>query len=146
MALFQATNVTVEAQPEGIAVLKLDVPGRSLNVFNREVLADLDAALDRVAADPSVKLLVLRSGKPGSFIAGADLHAFADIKSSQEATDLSEAGQRVFDKLEGLAVPTAAVIQGPCLGGGLECALACDYRLVQDHPKTQLGFPEIELG
>jgi 3-hydroxyacyl-CoA dehydrogenase/enoyl-CoA hydratase/3-hydroxybutyryl-CoA epimerase len=145
MNVFRADNLSVE-RGSGIAHLRIDVSGRSHNVFSRQVLADLDAALDAVAGQPSLELLVLFSGKTSGFMAGADLHEFAGVGSANEATALSEAGQRLFDKLAGLPVPTVAVVHGPCLGGGLEVALACDYRLVLDQPGTQLGLPEIELG
>jgi 3-hydroxyacyl-CoA dehydrogenase/enoyl-CoA hydratase/3-hydroxybutyryl-CoA epimerase len=146
MAFFQADNLWVSQLADGVAALVLDVPGRSVNVLNRQVLADLDAALDRVEAEPSFHLLLIRSGKPDSFVAGADLHELGAVGSAEEAAALSERGQRLFNKLAGLRMPTVAVISGPCLGGGLELALACDYRVVVDHPKTQLGLPEIELG
>ncbi len=112
MPLYQTDHLTLETQDEQGAILTLHVADKSVNVFTRQVLADLDAALDRAA----------------------------------EAEALSAQGQQVFQKLADLRTPTVAVIQGPCLGGGLEFALACDYRLVIDHPKTQLGLPEIELG
>jgi 3-hydroxyacyl-CoA dehydrogenase/enoyl-CoA hydratase/3-hydroxybutyryl-CoA epimerase len=146
MSFFQAENLRVELQPNGVAVLWLDVPGRSLNVFNRQLLADLDAALDRVAAEPAVQLLVVRSAKPAGFLAGADLHEFTKVARGEDATALSETGQHLFDKVADLRAPTLAVIHGPCLGGGLEFALACDYRLVVDLRSTQLGLPEIKLG
>jgi 3-hydroxyacyl-CoA dehydrogenase/enoyl-CoA hydratase/3-hydroxybutyryl-CoA epimerase len=146
MPFFQAENLRVELQPNGVAVLWLDVPGRSMNVFNRQVLADLDAALDRLAAEPSVQLLVIRSAKPAGFLAGADLHEFTKVARAEDATALSEAGQHLFDKVADLRAPTMAVIHGPCLGGGLEFSLACDYRLVVDLRSTQLGLPEIKLG
>jgi 3-hydroxyacyl-CoA dehydrogenase/enoyl-CoA hydratase/3-hydroxybutyryl-CoA epimerase len=146
MTFFQTNNVTVDTQSDLGAVLRIDVADRPVNVFNRQVLADLDAALDKLAALPSLKLLGILSAKSSGFIAGADLQEFASVQSAADATALSEAGQRLMDKLANLRVPTAAVIHGPCLGGGLEFALACDYRLVIDHPKTQIGLPEIELG
>src|SRR5204862_3420916 len=79
-------------------------------------------------------------------LAGADIQQFADVRTPEEAAALSAAGQQLFDKLELLPIPTLAVVHGPCLGGGLELALACDYRLVVDAPGTQLGLPEVELG
>jgi 3-hydroxyacyl-CoA dehydrogenase/enoyl-CoA hydratase/3-hydroxybutyryl-CoA epimerase len=145
MAVFQTGNLRVEKPSPDLAVLWLDVPGRSVNVLNREVRADLEAVLDHLAADPLLRRLVITSAKPG-FLAGADLQEFATIRTAEEAVAVSEAGQRLFDRVAKLPVPTTAVIQGSCLGGGLELALACDYRLVIDHPKTQLGLPEIELG
>src|SRR5205823_5691100 len=105
-----------------------------------------DAALDHVAATREIKLLVFLSRKSTSFIAGADLHEFAKIERPEEAVDLSATGQKLMSKVEALRVPTVAVVHGPCLGGGLEFALACDYRVVLDQPGTQIGLPEIELG
>jgi 3-hydroxyacyl-CoA dehydrogenase/enoyl-CoA hydratase/3-hydroxybutyryl-CoA epimerase len=146
MSFFQTDNLVVNRQPDGIAELVLDVKDRPLNVFNRQVMADLDAALDRVAAEPAIQCLVIKSGKATGFLAGADLHEFTSVANAQDASELSARGQRLFNKVADLRVPTVAVISGPCLGGGLEFALACDWRVAVDQPKTQLGFPEIELG
>jgi 3-hydroxyacyl-CoA dehydrogenase/enoyl-CoA hydratase/3-hydroxybutyryl-CoA epimerase len=145
MQLFQSETVVVERDVEGSVGLKLDVPGRAVNVFNRQVMTDLDAALDAVAASKP-PLLIVQSGKKSGFVAGADLHEFLAIRDAAGATAISAAGQKLFDKLAGLPIPTTAAISGPCLGGGLEFALACDYRLVYDKPSTQLGLPEVELG
>jgi 3-hydroxyacyl-CoA dehydrogenase/enoyl-CoA hydratase/3-hydroxybutyryl-CoA epimerase len=139
-------SVTLEKQPDGYALLWIDVPGKPYNVINQQVLADLDAAFDRVATDSSIKLLIILGRKKNGFIAGADLHEFTAITGTEAASALSAKGQRLFDKLEALPMPTVAVIHGPCLGGGLEFALACDYRVVIDQPSTQIGLPEIELG
>jgi 3-hydroxyacyl-CoA dehydrogenase/enoyl-CoA hydratase/3-hydroxybutyryl-CoA epimerase len=146
MPLFESQTVVVERDTDGSAVLKLDVPDRPVNVFNRQVLADLDVALDAVKADAHVPLLVVRSGKKTGFVAGADLEEFLSIRDSAEAEAVSARGQRLFDKLAGLPMPTVAALHGPCLGGGLEFALACDYRLVYDRRETQLGLPEVTLG
>jgi 3-hydroxyacyl-CoA dehydrogenase/enoyl-CoA hydratase/3-hydroxybutyryl-CoA epimerase len=145
MRIFQSESVVVERDTDGSAVLILDVPGRGVNVFNRQVLTDLDAGVSAVA-DAKPPLLVIRSGKKSGFVAGADLHEFLAIRDAADATAVSTAGQKLFDKLAGLPMPTLAAISGPCLGGGLEFALACDYRLVYDKPSTQLGLPEVELG
>src|SRR5262245_13454502 len=146
MTLFRTDNLRVEQEPDGVAVLWLDESGATHNVFNRQVMAELDQALDAVAAEPSVRVLVVRSAKPAGFLAGADLHEFTAVQTPEDAMALSAAGQRLFDKMADLRVPVVAVIHGPCLGGGLEFALACDYRLVIDQPGTQLGLPEVELG
>lgn len=146
MGGFQAENLKVELRPDGIALLWVDVPGRKFNVFNRQVLSDLDQALDKLAAARSVRLLVAVSAKESGFFAGADLREFTAVQSPADAMALSAAGQRLFDKLAGFPAPTVAVIHGPCLGGGLEFALACDYRVAVDQPGTQLGLPELKLG
>ncbi|MCI0463153.1 MAG: 3-hydroxyacyl-CoA dehydrogenase NAD-binding domain-containing protein [Gemmataceae bacterium] len=146
MAFFQSDTLWVSQLPDNVAGLVLDVPGRGINTLSRAVLTDLDTALDRIAADGSFRLLVIRSAKPGSFIAGADVHELAQLKGPEDAARFSELGQRVLGKLAALPIPTASIITGACLGGGLELAMACDYRVVIDHPRTQLGLPEIELG
>ncbi|HZU38518.1 MAG TPA: enoyl-CoA hydratase-related protein, partial [Gemmataceae bacterium] len=146
MPLFQTDNLTLETQGDQGAILSLHVAGRSLNVFTPQVLADLDAALDRLAEMPALRVLGIKSGKSSGFMAGADIQEFQKVQTAADAEALSATGQAVFNKLAASRVPTVAVIQGSCLGGGLEFALACDYRLVIDHPKTQLGLPEIELG
>jgi 3-hydroxyacyl-CoA dehydrogenase/enoyl-CoA hydratase/3-hydroxybutyryl-CoA epimerase len=145
MQVFHSATIVVERDPDGALALILDVPGRSVNVFNRQVMADLDAALDAVA-DRKAALLVVRSGKKSGFVAGADLEEFLGIQDAASATAISESGQKLFGKLAALPMPTIAAISGACLGGGLEFALACDYRLVFDKPSTQLGLPEVELG
>jgi 3-hydroxyacyl-CoA dehydrogenase/enoyl-CoA hydratase/3-hydroxybutyryl-CoA epimerase len=146
MPIYESPSVAVERDTDGSFVLKFDVPGRSVNLLTRQTLADLDGALDALAGQPRVSVLVVRSEKKSGFLAGADVEEFTQIKDAAGARALSEAGQRLFGKLAALEGPSVAVIHGPCLGGGLELALACDYRLVFDKPSTQLGFPEIELG
>ncbi len=146
MEATQEKSVTLEMQLDGNAFLWIDLPGKPYNVINQQVLADLDAVFDRVATDSSIKLFIILGRKKSGFIAGADLHEFTTITGTEAATALSAKGQQLFDKLEALPMPTVAVIHGPCLGGGLEFALACDYRVVIDQPSTQIGLPEIELG
>jgi 3-hydroxyacyl-CoA dehydrogenase/enoyl-CoA hydratase/3-hydroxybutyryl-CoA epimerase len=145
MAFFQADNLWVEIQDE-TAFLRLDVSGKSLNVLNRQALAELGEALDRIAAAPNLRRLVVTSAKPSGFLAGADVNEFQHVAAPQDASALSELGQRLFDKLEALPIPSIALVSGACLGGGLELALACDYRWAVDHSRTQFGFPELRLG
>lgn len=146
MAFFQADTLWINQLADGIAELVLDVPDSRVNVLNEHVFADLEAALERIAVEPSFKLVIVRSGKAGSFCAGADLRDFSEDRPVTEYVALSERGQRVFARLAELPTPSVAVIAGGCLGGGLELALACDYRVVVDRPETRLGLPEIELG
>jgi len=146
MPVFQGKTLTVDRDTDGRVVLKLDVPGRSVNVLNRQLLAELDVALDHIEAEGRAPLLVIQSAKPTGFLAGADLAEFQAIADRAAAEALSEEGQRLFNKLAAVPMPTIAAISGPCLGGGLELALACDYRLVFDKPSTQLGLPEVHLG
>lgn len=146
MAVFQTDNLRLDQRESGVAELWLNEPGRTHNVLSRQVIAELDQALDRLVAEPGVKVLVIRSNKTTSFVAGADLHELAAIKSADEAKALSAAGQKVFEKLADLRVPTIVILKGACLGGGLELALACDYRLVLDQPPLEAGLPEVSLG
>jgi 3-hydroxyacyl-CoA dehydrogenase/enoyl-CoA hydratase/3-hydroxybutyryl-CoA epimerase len=145
MAFFQAENLWVEIQDEA-AVLRFDVAGKTLNVLNRPALTDFGTALDCIAAEKNFRRLIITSAKPTGFLAGADVHEFQHIAGPQDASALSAAGQQLFDKLEALSIPSVAVVAGPCLGGGLELALACDYRCAVEQPKTQFGLPEIKLG
>ncbi len=146
MPLFRSETVEVDRDVDGSLHLSIDVPGRPVNVFNRQVLAELEEALDAISGAARTTVLVVRSGKKSGFFAGADLHELQEVRDAEAAQAVSAAGQKVFDKLAALPMPTMAAISGPCLGGGLEFALACDYRLVFDRGNTQLGLPEVELG
>ena len=130
---------------EGIAWLTLDVQGAGANVLSREVLAELEAVLEAVEAEPP-RGLVIRSGKPNGFIAGADVREFTRLGSEDEALTLVRRGQALMDRLEALPCPTVALIHGFCVGGGLELALACRWRVAEDDPRTRLGLPEVRLG
>lgn len=146
MAFFQADTLWINQLADGVGELVLDVPDARVNVLNERVFTDLDAALDHLATVSAFKLLIIRSGKAGSFCAGADLRDFNDERPAAHYVALSERGQCLFNRIAELPTPTVAVIAGSCLGGGLELALACDYRVVVDRPETRLGLPEIELG
>ena len=139
-------TLSFDIRPSGIAVVTLDVPGESVNVLGRAVRADFVELFDRIVADASIRAVVLRSGKPDSWIAGADVEELREIRSATDAERLSREGQLLLEKLEELRTPVVAAIHGACLGGGLETALACAHRIATDHPKTRLGFPEVQLG
>jgi len=135
-----------ERDPDGVLLLTLDVPGEKVNTLNPEVMTELGEALSELTPRVDVRGVVLRSGKPDSFIAGADLKEVRRIKSAAEGETLSRDAQAILDRLEGLGSPVVAAIHGACLGGGLETALACRYRIATDDPKTTLGLPEVMLG
>lgn len=138
---------TFTLAPSGIAELKFDLPDEKVNKFSLAVLEELEKVIDEIAGNHSILLLKLTSGKDNVFIAGADLHSFEPVfENPATAATIIQSGHRVFNKLQKLPFPTLAVIHGSCLGGGLECALSCTYRLVSDHPKTVLGLPETSLG
>jgi 3-hydroxyacyl-CoA dehydrogenase/enoyl-CoA hydratase/3-hydroxybutyryl-CoA epimerase len=140
------TAWTYTVDDEHIAWLTFDLPGERVNKFTTSAMRDLATVLERAAADRSIKAAVIVSGKPGCFVVGADIDELARIADEAEAETKAMEGQAVFAALEALEVPTVAVIDGACLGGGLELALACRYRLVTDGPKTSLGLPEVGLG
>jgi 3-hydroxyacyl-CoA dehydrogenase/enoyl-CoA hydratase/3-hydroxybutyryl-CoA epimerase len=146
MANQESSGLQLERGAGGMGVVYLDVPNKPLNVLGRQTMRELDSVLDQVSADRSLTLLVFLSRKASGFLAGADLNEFRSVESSDEAMALSSMGQGLFEKLANLRVPTVAVIHGACLGGGLELALACDYRVVVAARGTQLGLPEIKLG
>ncbi len=134
------------AVSDGIARVVLDLPGEPVNKITRSVREELDQLLDRLGGDPGVRAVILSSGKPDTFIAGADIEEFVALRSREEAHELVRAGQRLLNRLPALGKPIVAAIHGACLGGGLETALACTYRIATDHPKTQIGLPEVQLG
>ena len=131
---------------DGIAVVTFDLPDEPVNKFSTSVAREFAALVDRIERDDSIRGAVLISGKPDIFIAGADIEEFVKFTSAVEAERLSREGQLMLDRLETLRVPIVAAIHGACLGGGLETALACRYRIITDHPKTVLGLPEVQLG
>jgi len=136
---------SLEVDADRIAWLVCDIPGTSTNVLSARVLEDLAAQLDAI-----VRLgpagVVIRSGKANGFIAGADIKAFLDIRTEAQGYELVRAGQAVLQRIEDLPCPTVAALHGFALGGGLELALACRYRVAADSPTLSLGFPEVLLG
>ena len=131
---------------EGIARLALDLPGEAINKITRDVRDELEELLGQLATDRAIRAVVLVSGKPDTFIAGADIDEFVALETREQAYDLVRQGQALVNRIERLGKPVVAAIHGACLGGGLEAALACTYRIATDHPKTKLGLPEVQLG
>ncbi|MFI5232425.1 MAG: fatty acid oxidation complex subunit alpha FadJ [Gemmatimonadales bacterium] len=131
---------------DGIAVVTIDLPGEPVNKFSAAVIAEFDELMTQIEGNTAVQGVVLISGKPDGFIAGADIDAFLDFKSAADAESASAAGHRVVSRIERSRAPVVAAIHGACLGAGLETALACSYRIATDHPKTVLGLPETQLG
>jgi 3-hydroxyacyl-CoA dehydrogenase/enoyl-CoA hydratase/3-hydroxybutyryl-CoA epimerase len=131
---------------DGIAIITLDLPNESVNKLNRTVKDEFVALVTRLERDTTVHAAVFISGKPDVWIAGADIEEFQELKTATDAERLSRDGQMLLDSVERLRIPIIAAIHGACLGGGLETALACRYRIATDHPKTILGLPEVQLG
>lgn len=127
--------------------LYFDKKDASVNTLNREVLEEFSAIIAEIEAQPEAfSGLVIGSKKKSGFIAGADIDQFTQMQSADEANQLIRKGQLILNHLEALKLPTIAAIEGFCLGGGLELALACQYRIALDDPKTRLGLPEVLLG
>ena len=138
-----AFNTTTE---NSIAVVTFDLPGEPVNKLSAAVKSEMESLLSRLKDDPAVRAVVLISGKSDTFIAGADIEEFTALTSQDAAERLSFEGQETVSRVETFQKPVVAAIHGACLGGGLEVALACHYRIATDHPKTQLGLPEVQLG
>ena len=138
-------NISLNFGADGIAVLTLDRQNSSANVFDVATMNELDAHLATLEARRDLKGLVLISAKARIFIAGADLNAFAGADVSQLGA-IVDLGHRVFTRLERLAIPSVAAINGVCLGGGCELALACDWRVASLDKSTKIGLPETQLG
>ncbi len=145
----ETENPSFEIDSDGIGWITFDDPSRPINVLTEPVMRRLRAALDEARAagrEGRARVIVLRSGKPASFIAGADVEAIEGLEDPSEAEIKIKMGQAVYMDVETLPVPTVAAINGVCLGGGVELALACTHRVVSDSPKTKLGLPEVMLG
>jgi 3-hydroxyacyl-CoA dehydrogenase/enoyl-CoA hydratase/3-hydroxybutyryl-CoA epimerase len=131
---------------DGVAVVTLDLVGESVNKLSRAVKDEFMASFAALQQDPAVRAIVIISGKPENFIAGADIGEFVALRSREEATQLSREGQLFLDRVAASKKPVVAAIHGACLGGGLELALACRYRVATADPTTVLAAPEVQLG
>jgi 3-hydroxyacyl-CoA dehydrogenase/enoyl-CoA hydratase/3-hydroxybutyryl-CoA epimerase len=140
-----AAGWKLETDAEDIGWLTFDRPGTSANTLSQTVLIELERLL-RSLAGKRLRGLIIRSSKPSGFIAGADVREFPALESSNAALDLIRQGQRTFASIEALPCPTVAAIHGFALGGGLELALACRYRVAVGDSKLSLGLPEVQLG
>jgi 3-hydroxyacyl-CoA dehydrogenase/enoyl-CoA hydratase/3-hydroxybutyryl-CoA epimerase len=131
---------------DGIAVITLDVPNAPVNTFARVVREEFVTVLDRLERDQSIRAAVIRSGKSDVWVAGADIEEFLEIETASQAEAMSRDGHALLERLEKLRTPVVAAIHGACLGGGLEAAIACAYRVASDAPKTVFALPEVQIG
>lgn len=129
---------------DDVLVIKLDSPGVKVNSLGKEVTEEFEHVLRDFETNPNVKSAVIISAKPGCFIAGADITMLEQCKTAEEALKISHNGQIMFNRMENSQKPIVAAINGVCLGGGLELALACHYRIATKDKKTGLGLPEGE--
>ena len=139
MNIYETFKITKE---EGVTTLAFDNP--PVNALSQKVLKELDQLFDELKADPETKVIIFTSLKPQVFIAGADLKEFPQITSGAKAEEKSREGQAIFNKIEKMPKPVIAAIQGVCLGGGNELAMACHIRIASD--RARFGQPEINLG
>lgn len=144
-ALETLSHWRLERDPDGLAWLTFDRAGSAVNALSADTMAELATVLDALDAQPP-KGLVIRSGKATGFIVGADVNEFAELNTPEQGRALVARGWNLFNRLAAVRYPTLALIQGHCLGGGLELALACRYRLVEDAPGASLALPEVMLG
>ncbi|XP_070972416.1 hydroxyacyl-CoA dehydrogenase trifunctional multienzyme complex subunit alpha b [Oncorhynchus clarkii lewisi] len=144
-AMSARTHVNYEVK-EDVAVIRMNDPTSKVNTLSVQMQNEMIEVFNEVLANDAVQSAVLISSKPGCFIAGADINMIQACNTSEEVTKLSQEGQKMFARIEKSPKPIVAAINGPCLGGGLEFAIACQYRVATKSKKTVLGTPEVMLG
>ena len=141
-----ARAFTLNVGREGLATLVFDLPGKRANVIGVEVMEELEALVPELGARRDVECLLLLSGKPNIFIAGADVELIAQVDDPQLAEAFTRRGQAVYGAWERLPFPTVAAVRGTCMGGGTELCLASTFMVISDRPELRIGLPEVRLG
>jgi 3-hydroxyacyl-CoA dehydrogenase/enoyl-CoA hydratase/3-hydroxybutyryl-CoA epimerase len=139
-------TLTLEIEKNGVANLIFDLPNEKVNKLSAPVMEELEKALNVIDGNKAIRVLIITSEKKDIFIAGADINEIKEIHSKEDAYNKVSRGQNILNKIANLKIPTIAVINGACLGGGLELALACKYRVGIINVKTVFGLPEVNLG
>ena len=134
------------SKQDGVLLIGLDQPDSRVNTLSQAALKSFEEVLDSIENDAELKAAVIISRKKDSFIVGADINEFVNFSSKEEVISLIQQGHALFDRLERLSKPVVAAIHGACVGGGLELALACHYRLASEHKRTLFALPEVNLG
>src|SRR6267154_2268136 len=129
-----------------VCLLTFDRPESGANIFDVATMTELSEHVDAIERDESLRGLIITSAKKSIFIAGADLKTLLHQAQTGEMRGFIAEGQRIFNRLAALKIPTCAAIHGACAGGGYEVALACDWRVASDDPSTRIGLPETTLG
>ncbi|HHP0460486.1 TPA: fatty acid oxidation complex subunit alpha FadJ [Vibrio harveyi] len=137
---------SLKIDEQNIAWLAIDVPNEKMNTLQAAFADEMKEIFAQLKDTNGVKGMIIHSLKPDNFVAGADVRMLEACTTANEAEALAKQGQELFQQLSDLPYPVVAAIHGPCLGGGLELALACDYRVCTDSDKTRLGLPEVQLG
>ena len=143
---FKMSNIKFFLDKNGVANLEFDLLDQKVNILSKDVLAELESSINAIDGNKAIRVLLISSSKKDNFIAGADINEIKDINDIAEAKNKVTRGQNILTKLANLKIPTIAVINGSCLGGGLELALACKYRVAVIGKKTLMGLPEVNLG
>lgn len=146
MTLEHLKNWQIKEKADGIVWLYIDRENSKVNTFNVPLLEELEEILTWLEGSKAVKGVVITSAKKTGFVMGADIEQFTKVKDFDQAYDFISRAHKLFDRLEALKMPTLALMNGMCLGGGMELALACDYRIAVDDDKSRFGLPEIKLG
>ncbi len=136
-------NLTTE---DSVAIITLDKPGDKVNTLTENMMEQFTEFLDRIETDPGTEGILLISGKPDNFIAGADIEMFKARDTADELEQLSRDGHAIMDRIEAYPKPIVVAIHGSCMGGGLELSLAAHYRIASNHSKTVMALPEVKLG
>ena len=142
----QTTTLTHSLDNDGILTLSIDVPNESMNILNQQVMDDFDALYDEIKNDSNVNAVIFTSGKDSGFIAGADINMLQQAENIEDAARISYNAHRVLNLISHSKKPFVAAINGVCLGGGYELALACHYRIASESRQTKFGLPEVMLG
>lgn len=138
--------LSLEVRPDGVAVLTYDIAGEAVNTLKASFAEEFERVFQEVNARPEIKAAILVSGKPDSFIAGADIDMLKGATTAAQAEAICRTGHRAIARLAECPKPVVAAVHGAALGGGLEVALACRARVLSDDRKTALGLPEVQLG
>lgn len=131
---------------DGIATIRINQADRPVNVLSPDLVGEMEEVIRTLESSDNIRAAVIISGKPEVFIAGADIQEFTKIETAADGEAMSRSGHELLNRLEGLRMPVIAAINGAALGGGLELALACTFRIATDSPKTKIGLPEVQLG
>lgn len=143
MAAINLTTQKIGANE--IAILTFDLPGEKVNKLSSSVMKELQAHLEKLKTS-SYKMVVIKSAKPRIFIAGADIEEIRQLTTKEQVQAAVSGGQSIMNMLEDLPMPTMALVNGACAGGGCELILSCDYRIASDDSSTRIGLPETQLG
>src|SRR5436305_2288427 len=135
-----------EIGDDRVCILTFDRPESGANIFDAATMNELSEHVDAIERDNSLRGLIITSAKKSIFIAGADLKTLLKQAPTGETRGFIAEGQRVFNRIAALKIPTVAAIHGACAGGGYEVTLACDWRVASDDPATRIGLPETTLG